>query len=157
MAGLYLSHLKYQVIEPALMTIGLMSTTALALVTGTALVESKATYLKQMDTGPALGLWQVEPATEQDIWANYLAYQHDLAAKVRSLLAPGATTMQLVGNLPYGAAICRIKYRRSPLALPESKDALGMATMWKTVYNTAGGAGTADPAHVALFQTAIDA
>lgn len=156
MSGLDVAQLKYLVTEPALSTIGLMSTAAMNLVTGTALCETGGVYLHQL-SGPALGLWQMEEATEQDTWANFLAYEHDLAIRVRSLLAPGPTFTQLLTNMSYGAAMCRIKYRRSPDPLPDAKDAAGMAGMWKKIYNTSLGAGAADKAHVALFEQAIAA
>lgn len=154
--GVYLEHLKYDVVEPTLNVLGLNSAAALNLVTGTALAESGGQYLKQLGTGPALGLWEVEPDTEQDCWNNYLAYQHDLAVKLRSLLAPGATTTQLVWNLCYGAAICRIKYLRATDPLPGAKDAAAMAAYHKKIYNTAGGAADADT-NTPLFQSAINA
>lgn len=156
MSGINLTDLKHQVIEPALVAIGLMTVAGLNLVTGTALCESGASALVQMD-GPALGLWQVEPATEQDIWTNFLAYNPMMANQVQSMLSPGATTPQLVWNLVYGAAMCRIKYWRAPAALPAYNDANGMATYWKSVYNTAGGAGVPDAAHVGFFIAAIAA
>lgn len=152
--GLNLAHLKYQVIEPALATIGLMTIAALNLVTGTALAESAASDLLQTN-GPALGLWQMEPATEQDIWTNFLAFNPTIAARVQSVLAPHPTTPQLVWNLAYGAAMCRLKYWRSPEALATYNDATGLATNWKMIYNTSLGAGAVDANHVALFQQAI--
>ena len=50
------------VIRPALKKLRLWSPSAEELVFGTAIVESGLTYLKQHGDGPALGLWQVEPA-----------------------------------------------------------------------------------------------
>jgi hypothetical protein len=156
MTGLNLTDLKFRVIEPALLVVGLSSTAAINLVAGTALVESACQYLVQQGGGPAKGLWQVEEATEQDMWKSYLAYHASLASLVRSLLAPGETTPQLVWNLAYGAVTCRIKYYRSPLALPAYNDAAGMAALHKQVYNTALGA--ADPTtNTPLFQQAIAA
>ena len=156
MSGLSLEHVKYEIVEPALAVIGLMSTTALNLASGTAVAESGLIYLKQIGTGPALGLWQMEPATEQDIWTNFLSYQHDLAQRVKSLLWPGATTPQLVGNLPYAAAMCRIKYLRAPDELPGAKDAAALAAYHKKIYNSAQGAADAAK-NTPLFQQAIDA
>ncbi len=156
MPGLSLDHLKYEIVEPTLVTIGLLSTAALNLVTGTALVESGCVYLKQLGTGPALGLFQMEPATEQDCWNNYLSYQHNLAALIKGLLWPGATTAQLVGNLPYAAAMCRVKYLRAPDMLPSPKDAAGLAAYHKSIYNSALGAADAET-NTPLFQQAIDA
>lgn len=153
--GLNLSNLKLLVITPALANLGLTSTAAINLVTGTALQESAVTYLEQIG-GPALGLWQMEPATEQDIWTNWVPYNLSARAALEKMLAPGPTTSQLVWNLYYGAAMCRIKYYRAPDALPTYNDAQGLATYWKTIYNTSGGAGTVDTATIANFQTAID-
>lgn len=151
-----ITQLKFNITEPALTAIGMMSTAALNLVTGTAIQETKTEYVVQLGGGPALSLWQIEPNTELDIWKNYLAYQPELATKVKSLLAPGPTTPQLIHNFAYAAAMCRIKYYRSPLPLPAYNDANGLANMWKTVYNTSLGAGAVDAATVANFQTAIN-
>jgi hypothetical protein len=156
MNGINIGQLKYCVVEPAISALGLNSAAALNLVTGTALAESGGVYLKQLGTGPALGLWQVEPATEQDIWTNFLKYRADLSSRVHGLLCGGPTTPQLVWNLAYCAAICRLKYYRAPDALPGARDAAAMADMHKRIYNSALGA--ADPAvNTPLFQAAIDA
>ena len=60
------------VIRPALTKINLWSRSAEELVLGTAIVESGLTYLKQRGEGPALGLWQIEPATHEDLYTNFL-------------------------------------------------------------------------------------
>ena len=160
MTGLNLTQLKYDVIEPALVAIGLAGTAALNLVTGTALAESGAAFVKQENGGPALGLWQVEPATEQDTWTNYLGYNTALAAQVRALLWPynsvDQRTQQLIGNLPYGAVVCRLKYRRAAAPLPAYNDAAGMAAYHKAIYNTAAGAANAET-NTPLIQQVIDA
>lgn len=143
-----LEQLRELVIRPTLKHLELWSPAAENLVLGTALVESKAEYLHQI-RGPALGLWQCEPATHDDIWANYLRYHSDLAVRVTQLTTGAAMTegaLELIGNLYYGAAMCRIHYRRSPRKLPEASDAQGMAEMWKAVYNTERGAGTVEKA-----------
>lgn len=160
MPGLNLSHLKHHIVDPALEAIGLFSPAALNLVTGTALVESAATYLVQ-NGGPALGLWQMEPATERDCWDNFIKFDAALSAAVKSLLPPmaqgDARTQQLIGNLSYAAAMCRVKYRRSPQALPAADDAAGLCQYWKAVYNSSLGAGVTDAAHVSAFEQAIRA
>lgn len=159
MTGLNLTQLKYDVVEPALVAIGLASTAALNLVTGTALAESGSEFVRQIGGGPALGLWQVEPATETDIWLTFLGYNTALAAQVKTLLQPynsvDQRTQQLIGNLPYGAAIARLKYRRAAAPLPAYNDAAGMAAYHKQIYNTAAGAADA-VANTPLFQAVID-
>ena len=63
------------VIKPALEKLGLWSMAAEELVLGTAIVESAAIYLRQHGAGPALGLWQAEPRTHDDLYTNYLSYR----------------------------------------------------------------------------------
>jgi hypothetical protein len=143
-----LEQLRELVIRPALQHIELWSAAAENLVIGTALVESKAEYLHQVN-GPALGLWQMEPATHDDIWLNFLKYNASLREWVKELQTTAAFTSgatELIGNLYYGAAMCRIHYRRVKEALPHAKDAEAMSRYWKTHYNSSLGAGTVEKA-----------
>ncbi len=55
----------------------------------TAAIESNCGYyIKQVD-GPALGIWQMEPATHDDIWENcdalHPVYSRELMIKIKSL------------------------------------------------------------------------
>lgn len=117
------------------------------LLLGTALVESSLHYLKQIK-GPALGLFQIEPATHVDVWDNYLAYRPDLASAVRSLASQGwpergvGMHAELVTNLGYSCAVAAIIYRRAPAPLPPADDVGGMGYYWKQHYNTPLGKGT---------------
>jgi len=124
------------------------------LLLGTAIQESRLLYLRQLGSGPALGLWQMEPATHDDIWANYLRYHPDLAAKVEALscrLWPiGATQMQ--GNLYYACAMARCLYFRVPDLLPAAGNVKGLVGYWKSHYNTPLGAGTVEKALPAFAQ-----
>lgn len=134
------------ILQPALTVIGIHSPAAEELVLGTALQESRLQYIKQLGNGPALGFFQMEPATHEDIWKNYLAYHDDMAEKAKSLAAPTTAAHpspnEMIGNLWYAAAMCRIHYRRVPDALPAAGDVPGMAAYWKEFYNTYLGAGT---------------
>lgn len=163
MSGIDIGQLKLLVIQPTLAILGqvnprLASAAAVNLLAGTVLVESGGVYLKQLGTGPALGLWQMEPVTHDDIWGTFLVYNPALTTLVQSISGMGkpASTM-LIGNLPYAAAMARLKYWRSPVVLPAANDAVGLATAWKQIYNSDLGAGSVDAAHVALFQSAIEA
>jgi hypothetical protein len=143
-----LDNLRELVIRPALQYIELWSQAAENLVLGTALVESNGDYLHQVK-GPALGLWQMEPATHDDIWDNYLAFHPELSRLVSLLESEASITRgasELIGNLYYGAAMCRVHYRRAREPLPEAKDADAMARYWKAHYNTAKGAGRVEKA-----------
>jgi len=133
------------VIRPALQVLEAWSPAAEALVLGTALAESGLDYVQQLGGGPALGYFQMEPATHQDIWDNYLHYRPDMVGKLLSLRAadpPG--DQQLAANACYAAAMCRVHYRRVPAPLPASGDIRGQAAYWKEHYNTPLGAGTVE-------------
>jgi hypothetical protein len=142
--GISVDQLRTYVVRPALRYIGLYSQAAENLVVGTALTESAGRFIRQVGGGPALGLWQMEPATHQDIWDNWLRYHDDVAEKVRGLQTRRADDFheELIGNLFYGAAMCRVFYRRLPDPLPSPEDYTGMAELWKRRYNTYLGAGT---------------
>jgi len=130
------------VIRPALESIGLYSDAAAELLLGTALQESNLRYLKQIGGGPALGLYQVEPATHDDIWTNFLAYRPELGTKVNALVCHNRSPEKMIWNLHYATAIARIVYVRDSEPLPEQGDYEGQAHTWKRVFNTYLGAGT---------------
>ena len=114
------------VIRPALSKINLWSPSAEELVLGTAVVESGLTCIRQWGDGPALGLWQVEPATQIDLYTNFLNYRPELGSKLIELRAAGLSLDEnLATNLIYGAAVCRLCYYRKAEALPEAGDIEG--------------------------------
>lgn len=134
------------VIGPTLELIGLYSLAAERLLLGTAAQESHlGTYLHQIN-GPALGIYQIEPATHRDVWDNFLTYRADLASKVRGLASQhwfdADPDGELVRNLAYSTAIARLCFYRQKEPLPDANDIPGMARYWKQHYNTAHGAGT---------------
>lgn len=139
--------LKWEVIVPVLKYLAPdvpYSDAAVELLFGTASVESKrGTYLKQLGGGPALGIYQMEPATYNDIYQNFLQYKPSLLAKVEKLRGNnvlGSSEKELIGNLYYATAMARIHYYRVPEPLPKTPEA--HAAYWKEHYNTILGAGT---------------
>jgi hypothetical protein len=137
------------IIKPALDHLGANSKAAEELLLGTALQESRLTYIKQLGNGPALGVFQMEPATHDDIWNNFLKFKSDLRTKV-SILASTANfkngavhSSELIWNLKYAAAMCRVHYLRVPEKLPAAGDIQAQAQYWKKYYNTHLGRGTA--------------
>lgn len=148
------------VIRPALQRINLWSQAAEQLIFGTGLVESRYEWLDQTTPGPgpAYGPWQMEEPTHDDLWVNYLAYQTDLADSLLRMAGFGIVTkppvIALHGNLFYGAAMCRVHYRRIKAPLPAAGDAAGMAAYWKQFYNTPLGKGTIDKA-LPYFRQAV--
>lgn len=117
------------------------------LVMGTGAQESmRFRYLKQLGKGPALGLFQMEPATYKDIWTRWLPSQPRLENALQALairLVDGVPPVdELCGNLCFAAAMCRAHYLRVPKPLPARGDARALAEYWKKYYNTPLGAGT---------------
>jgi hypothetical protein len=125
---------------------------AVCLLLGTAIHESRLEYLKQIPNGPALGLYQIEPATIEDIHANYLSFRPELNSKIESLLShdPNVNGLfekaiercsQAVTNMAYQVAMARLVYYRRPEPLPHWENSLEVAKFWKTHFNTIQGAG----------------
>ena len=139
-------------ISHVLNKIGLWSEEAEELVFLTGLTESKYKYIKQLGNGPAVSVFQIEPASAVDICVNYLAYRKTLLSNIASslyidrknLVKPTEDRLRNMLWMHMGLAIamCRLTYRRSPLPLPDVNDIDGMAKMWKKVYNTHLGKGT---------------
>ena len=70
-------------IRRVLIGIGGYSEEAENLLMGTAAQESAlGEYIRQLGNGPALGIFQMEPETFDDIVRNYLSYRPDLCRKV---------------------------------------------------------------------------
>jgi hypothetical protein len=129
-----------QMIQDVLTPLGLYSVAASDLLMGTAAQESLlGTYFYQVG-GPALGIFQMEPATELDIWHNYLKYHPDLKDKITSLGSPGGNDLKY--NLAYQIAMCRVHYLRQKEPLPTMGFVPGLAMYWKKFYNTPLGKGT---------------
>lgn len=114
------------------------------LLLGTAIQESRLTYLKQKGGGPALGLFQIEPATFNDIYNRYLKREDkkELLGRVQQFTTAQDVRDQVIGNIPFAVVIARVRYLMVPEALPAHDDLQALAEYWKAHYNTSRGAGT---------------
>ena len=120
-------------IERTLKEINLYSDNALYLLLGTAAQESKfGTYLKQLGTGPALSLFQIEPFTFYDL-RNRFGMKYGFADR---------KVEELEWDIKLAIIVCRIKYLSISEALPDYKDIKGMAKYYKLYYNSPKGAAT---------------
>lgn len=114
------------------------------LLLGTAISESNLAALVQHGGGPALSMFQIEPATFDDIYERYLRARPRFLIAVQDLRLPALTAMeQLPGNPFFACAIARMKFWMAPAPLPDADDIDALGRYWKRHYNTAGGAGTA--------------
>lgn len=137
---------KYQfreLISDTLDEINLYSEDAVNLLMGTAAQESVfGTYLKQLKSGPALGIFQMEPNTYNDIVNNYLRYNIGLLNNIEdaSQCEVENNSDNLVWNFKLAICMARVHYLRVKEELP--KDLSGYARYWKQYYNTYKGKGT---------------
>lgn len=122
------------------------SDTAVELLMLTAAVESNlGTYIEQVG-GPALGIFQMEPNTEHDIWMNYIKYKPTLMQKMNGYCSEDTRVdKELSWNLCYGITMARLLYARVPAVLPENNPK-ALAEYWKKHYNTHLGKGTVEKA-----------
>jgi hypothetical protein len=134
-----------EIIVWALKEMDLYSHEAADLVYKTGMAETRYKHLKQMGSGPAIGFWQVEPATLIDILDNYVKYRPKLQEGLKSLgFIPDDIEIRVMSNIALQAVFCRLKYKRDKYSLPLIGDLQGQAKYWKRVYNTKLGKGTVE-------------
>jgi len=146
------------VVRPALQLLAsetdeprLWSPAAETLVVGTGIHESgglkylwqrQANGVRLVHEQAGRGLFQIQPSTHEDLWRSYLHFRVPLRAAltdlstIRWLAIDGPVDTELIGNLPYAAAVCRLIYWRRPEPLPEADDIEGMARYWGQFYQT---------------------
>lgn len=129
-------------IKRVLVALDLHSESAENLLMGTAAQESGlAEYIRQIGGGPALGVFQMEPATFKDIVQNYLQYKPDLAKQIMAASGVNALWSEyLEYNLALAICMCRVHYLRVSEKMPDNLT--GWAKYWKEYYNTRLGKGT---------------
>lgn len=130
------------IISDTLNELGLYSEDALNLLLGTAAQESAfGTYIKQKGNGPALGVFQMEPNTFNDIVNNWLRHDSLLYSTVLHIVGQeGLKSDRMQWDLKLAIVMCRLHYRRIKESLPNTIE--GYAYYWKKYYNTYLGAGT---------------
>lgn len=112
-----------------------LSQDAVHLLLGTAAVESEfGTYIRQVGGGPALGVFQIEKATFNDLRQRYghdYILEHEWHDKCE-------------WDLRTSIIFARLKYWSIPKALPPAESVEAMADYWKKWYNTPAGGGTVE-------------
>lgn len=129
------------IIRPTLQALQLYTPVAEELLVATAAHESLGgTYLKQV-TGPALGLYQMEPATHDDIWAKFLPSHYDISYKLMNIckMSTKPIAEMMVYNLFYATCMARVFYLRCPQALPQDSDVGSLWEYYKKWWNTEKG------------------
>jgi hypothetical protein len=111
----------------------------------TAAQETQFEAVRQTGGGPALGPFQMEPATHLSLWENYIDYRPRTRAALLGLLGaqpvpPPAEIM--LTNLPYAAAMMFCRYLDAPGEIPLDLD--GQADYYLRNYNAGGKATKAE-------------
>lgn len=137
-------------IRTALLTLDLpRSEAAVRLLCMTAAHESGQYRYSRQITGPAMGLFQMEPNTFYDVM-KYINGRPDRfhVFLVDQHIKPEAMVFDFV----FATAIARIFYLRIPKALPDPDDLRGLADYAKQYWNTALGKATADDYYEAYIR-----
>lgn len=145
------------VIQPALAALAPagvpVTKTAADLLMATAAQESAlGTWLVQED-GPALGVFQIEPPSLDDLEMMLTPAQKAALATLGSAVP---LIDQLAGNLALAAAVCRLFYWHIPEPLPPDTKS-GLWGYYKAHYNTPLGAATESEFLMALKLTDLGA
>lgn len=138
------AQLRDLIIVPTLKDLNQYSESAVELLLFTCAVESDGgKYLKQIE-GPALGIYQMEPATYNDIWQNYIKTRTELLLILLSSFSVYSMPDEdrLIYDLRFATVMARLHYSRIPLKLPEPSDTIGLWEYYKVHYNTLHGSAT---------------
>ena len=133
------SQLKQYIIEPVLKDINLYSPSAVNLLLGTAAQESRMGHYIHQVNGPALGIYQIEPATAAWLDSKYGRYLDRYYNEFFSI------EENLVRDLAFQTIVCRLKYYSIKEPIPsDPNNVQALGAYWKKYYNTPLGAGTVE-------------
>ena len=135
-----------EIAEYSLYKLNCYSDDALALVVRTGMAESGYRALRGYGEGnPAIGFWQIEPATMYDMMRNYLVYRSKYKDALKDLgmkFKGDDIEISVMANMAVQAGLCRLHYRRDSKPIPSWDDLEDQGRYWKRVYNTSKGRGT---------------
>ena len=84
------------------------------------MAETGYKHLKQMGGGPAIGFFQIEPATLYDVMDNYVAYRPQIKTDLYSLgYDEKHAETRVMSNIALQVAFCRLCYRRDKNPIPK--------------------------------------
>ena len=137
---LNINQFREEIVLPALHGLQLYTKELAELLVFTCAVESAGgTYVKQLH-GPAVGIFQIEPASFTDLWVNYIVRKPNilnlltLNFGVHKMPQPS----ELITDLKLAAAICGLFYMHRT-KIPTSMVAEDLWELYKKYYNTESG------------------
>jgi hypothetical protein len=143
---LNISQFRELIVKSTLNDLLLYSENAEELMVFTCAVESLGGhYLKQV-SGPALGIYQMEPVTYNDIWQTYIKSKGSLMLRLLTNFSIGfmPSEEQLIYDLRFATAMTRIFYERIKESLPAASNVDAIWNYYKKYYNTSKGAAQKD-------------
>ncbi len=136
--GICSLELRRYVITPTLNRLDVCSVAAENLLLGTASAQSGLGY--HLGDHSHIGIYGIQATTHRELWDTYLAFDEDLASKVRGLASQREflknPDIELATNLSYATAIAWMLYKRADITLPHENDITGLARCWLTVFAT---------------------
>lgn len=145
-------HFRQLIVDPPLKRLNMYSESSSNIMMGTAATESHlGKFLMQIDqdgnpVGPALGPYEMEGATHDDIWKTYILrpdkgkLKEELGQYLGGIIGP----QRMVWDFRYATVMARLKYWRDSEPLPEAGDIEGLGHIYKRVFNSAGGKGSVE-------------
>lgn len=114
-------HLRDQIIRPTLKYLGAWQTTTEEFLVGAAIDSPELGLFSLQQDG--LGIFHITSAQHRDIWDQYLAFNPDLASRVRGLASQrqflSNPDAELQTNLSYCTAVAWLLYQRAAQQAPE--------------------------------------
>lgn len=136
-----ITQFRRDIIIPTLAPLQIRSESMAELLVFTCAVESAGgTYVRQINGGEALGIYQIEPASYSDVWNNYILRKPDIV----NLLALhfGITRIpepsSLITDLRLATFMCAYYYQHKK-CMPLDKEVETLWGLYKEFYNTSKG------------------
>lgn len=138
--GIAASELSQYVIRPTLIYLDRHSPCAEALLLGVAASQSALGAALHDRRGH--GLYRIAELRHQSVWDHFLARDPELASLVRGLASQHAFLngphLELTVNLRYATAIAWMLIEEQAPRLPEADDLLGLAKIWRQIFQPQG-------------------
>jgi len=132
------SQFRSLIVEPVLSKLKLYSKGAEELMVFTCASESLGgTFLMEVK-GPGLGIYQMEPVTYSDLWANFIRNRNQLATLMSMHFNCNRVPEleRMIYDLNFATAMTRIFYYSKPGNIPDASDIDGLWDYYKKYYNT---------------------
>ncbi len=135
---LNINQFRELIVKSSLTDLLLYSQDAEELLIFTCAVESLGgSYLQQLN-GTAIGIYQIEPVTYNDLWNNFIIHNNKIVLQLMNNFDVNRmpSEARIIYDLRFATAISRIFYRRIDESLPPADDVNAIWDYYKKYYNT---------------------